>query len=490
MVTTRANQIDNITPRFKLLSDDQKDELYVGMIKTLSQTGANVHHEEARDVLKEAGAHVDGVRVFIPPQLVRDALQSVPPSTTLYNWEGDESCRIEIGRSYFGPGPTPPYFIDPETMERRLYLRKDAAMVARVCDALPNIGYVDSLGSISDVTNGLADLYEHADQIQNTTKPLMSWAFNVDNCRDEHRIGMVLAGGEEDFARRPNFIHYGEPISPLVSDQHAMSKCVYCAKHRVPQVYTPCSIGGATVPASHAGQIVVGLSEAMVGVVVAQLINPGTCVVIGGVQSILDMRSSVYSYGAPELALLSAGLTEMVHYCGLPMFSTSGCTDAKVLETQSGLDATLSIHAAMLTGATFVHDNGYTEAGKTGSIFQTVLADEVIGMARVIQKGIVVNDDTLAVEQIQSVGPGGHYLYEDHTLEHAREHWRPTLMDRNSYEGWEESGKPTMGERIVKKTRDLIENYEGPASRVPAEAKKEIDKILAEAEDRVARQGS
>jgi trimethylamine--corrinoid protein Co-methyltransferase len=180
----------------------------------------------------------------------------------------------------------------------------------------------------------------------------------------------------------------------------------------------------------------------------------------------------------------------MVHFCGLPMFSTSGCTDTKKLEAQSGLDATLSIHAAMLTGATFVHDNGYTESGKTGSIFQTVLADEVIGMARTIQKGIVVNDDTLAVEQIRNVGPGGHYLYEDHTLDHAREHWRPTMMDRNSYEDWETAGKPTMGDRIIEKTRNLIQNYEGPANRVPDEAKKEIDEILQEAEQRVAKQGA
>ncbi len=485
MATTRANQSENKTPRFSLLSKDQKEEIYLGVVKTLADTGADVHNEEARDVLKKHGCKVDGVRVYIPQEVVLKALDTVPPTTTLYNWEGKENCRIEIGRTYFGPGPTPPYFIDPETMERRKYLRKDASMVARVCDALPNIGYVDSLGSISDVTNGLADLYEHADQIQNTTKPLMSWAFNVENARDEHRIGIALAGGEQAFRDKPNFVHYGEPISPLVSDKHAIDKCVYCAKERIPQVYTPCAIGGATVPASHAGQIVVAMSEALVGVVVAQLLNPGTCVIIGGMQSILDMKHSTYAYGAPELSLMSAALTEMVNYIGLPMFSQSGCTDTKKLELQSGVEATMSVHAAMLTGPTFVHDNGYTESGKTGNIFQTVLDDEVIGMARVIQGGITVNEDTLAVEQIRNVGPGGHYLYEDHTLEHAKEHWRPSLMNRDSYEDWDTKGRPTMSDRIVKKTRDLIENYEGPSSRVPSDVKKDIDKILEEAEERV-----
>jgi trimethylamine--corrinoid protein Co-methyltransferase len=225
----------------------------------------------------------------------------------------------------------------------------------------------------------------------------------------------------------------------------------------------------------------------MVGVVASQLINPGTCVIIGGVQSILDMRRSIYSYGAPEMSLLSAALTEMCHHCGLPMYSTAGCTDTKKLELQSGIEAALSVHAAMLSGASFVHDCGYTESGMTGDIYQTVMDDELIGMARLIQGGIEVSEETLAVDVIDKVGPGGHYLYEDHTMKWFRHHWRPTLMDRASYEDWEAAGRKTMRDRIIEKTRDLIENYEGPSKRVPESAKREVAKILEEAEERTRR---
>jgi trimethylamine--corrinoid protein Co-methyltransferase len=294
-----------------------------------------------------------------------------------------------------------------------------------------------------------------------------------------------MAGGEEEFKQRPNFIFYGEPISPLVSDHHAIDKCMYCAEHRIPQVYSPCAIGGGTVPATHAGQLVVALSESMVGVIAAQLISPGTCVIIGGVQSILDMQYSIYSYGAPELSLLSAAHTEAVHYCGLPMYSTSGCTDTKKMDVQSAMEASLSINAAMMSGANFVHDNGYTESGLTGDVFQTVLDDELIGMARVVERGVEVNDETMAVEQINNVGPGGHYLYEDHTMKWFREHWRPSLMDRNAYEAWVEQGEKTMKDRVLEKTRDLINNYEGPRDKVPGKADEEIEKILKEAEERI-----
>ncbi len=481
----RVNYEVNLTPQFRFLSDDQREKIFNGILRTLNDTGADVHHEGARDLFKKAGCKVDGLRVRIPHYLVQEALSTLPKTTTIWSWENEPKCFIEKNRSYFGPGPTPPNFIDPETLERRPYLRKDASMVARVCEALPNIGYVQSLGSINDVTNGLGDIYEFADMIQNTLKPVMSWSFAREGCRDQHRVGIIMAGGEDAFKEKPNYIFYGEPISPLVSDFHAIDKCMYCAEQRIPQVYSPCSIGGGTVPASHAGQIVVAMSESLVGVVASQLINPGTCIIIGGVQSILDMRRSIYSYGAPELGILSAACTEMCKFLGLPMYSTSGCTDTKMLELQSGIEAAVSIHAAMMSGPNFVHDNGYTESGITGDIYQTVLDDEIIGMARVVAGGIEVNKETMATDVINSVGPGGHYLEEDHTMKWYKKHWRPTLLDRNSYEDWDVTGRSTMKDRVLEKTRDLIENFEGPSSRVPDDVKKDIQKVLDEAEERI-----
>ena len=490
-MSTKTNYSIYQSPQFNILSEDQKERIYNGMVRTLQYTGANVHHEGARELFKKHGCKVDGVRVYFPPEVITESLSTLPPESEVFPWDGDKSKKITIEkkRSYFGPGPTPTNFIDTDTLERRKYLRKDASMVARVCDGLPNMGYVQSLGSISDVTNELADVYEFADMIRNTTTPVMSWSFTKEGCRDIHRIGIAMAGGEEEFRQRPNYIFYGEPISPLVSDYHAIDKCMYCAEHRIPQVYSPCAIGGGTVPATHAGQLVVALSESMVGVIASQLINPGTPIIIGGVQSILDMRTSIYSYGAPELSLLSAAHTEVVHYCGLPMYSTAGSTDTKKMDMQSALEASLSINAAMMSGANFVHDNGYTESGLTGDIYQTVLDDEIISMARVVENGIEVNDETLAVDVIENVGPGGHYLSEDHTMKWFRRHWRPSLMDRNDYEAWKEQGEKTLKDRVIDKTRDLINNYEGPRDKVPTKADEEIKQILNEAEER-AKKGS
>ncbi len=490
MMGTRINQTVNQTAQFRILSPDQKQRIFEGMIETLRNTGVHLHHEEARKLLKEHGALIDDITVKIPQNLIMDALATVPPVTIVQSWDGTRKTRIEKNQVLFGPGPTPPNYTDPDTLERRKYVKNDAAVVARVCEALPNIGFVQSLGTISDVTISLADVYEFAEMIQNTTKPILTWSYTRDTCSDIHKIAIAMAGSEEAFKQCPNYVFYGEPISPLLSDFHAMDKLMYNAKHGIPQVYTPCCIGGATVPATHAGQLVCAFSESMLGVVVAQLLNPGTCVIMGGVQSIMDMQYSVYAYGSPELSLMSAALTEMAQYAGLPMFSTAGCTDTKTLDVQGAIEAATSVHSAMLSGANFIHDVGYFESGMTGSVLQLVMADEQIGMSHVVAKGIEINEETLAVEEICQVGPGGDYLDRDHTQKHAAALWSPTLMDRQSYEDWAGQGQTTMRDRVIAKARDIIANFEGPISKVPPEAQKKIGEILQAAEAREARKAA
>jgi trimethylamine--corrinoid protein Co-methyltransferase len=452
-------------------------------LEVLQRTGVAIHHEEARSLLKKAGAIVEGIRVYIPPNLVQEALATVPQEVVVYHWDGSGVIRLRKNEVHFGPGPTCPNFIDPETEERRPYVKQDAASVARVCDALPNIGFVESLGSISDVTPSLADVYEFAEMITNTAKPIVTWSFSRDTCRDIHQIGIAVAGGEEEFRRRPNYIFYCEPLSPLTSDHEAMDKLLYCAENHIPIIYTPCCIGGGTAAATAAGLLVTAMAESLHGLVVAQLKGKGTPHIMGGVVSIMDMQHSTLSYGAPELSLFSAGLTDMAKYVGLPVWSTAGCTDAKVLEPQAAIEAALSIHSAMLSGANLVHDVGYTESGMTGSLFQLVMSDEIIGMSRRITKGIAFNEETLAIDVIDRVGPGGNFLSDDHTMDHYRdEHWQPRLIDRWDYETWATQGKKTMADRIRERTREILSTQKGP--EVPSDVKKKITAILKTAEER------
>ncbi len=149
----RTNYRINSGVRFELLSKDQLQELFDGVLHVMEYTGLEVHHDEARDILKQSGAWVDGLRVRIPSYLVKRSLELAPRSFTIFARDENPEHNIHIGpgRAHFGPGPTPPNFIDVETLERRPYLKSDAAIVAKVCDALPNIDFCESLGTVSDV---------------------------------------------------------------------------------------------------------------------------------------------------------------------------------------------------------------------------------------------------------------------------------------------------------------------------------------------------
>ena len=152
-----------------MLSTDQLQELLEGVLHVLEYTGLDVHHEEARDILQEAGAYVDGLRVRLPPYLVKRSLDMAPRSFTLWARDGNPKHSIHIGpgRAHFGPGPTCPNFIDVETLARRPYIKADAPVVAKMVDALPNIDFSESLGMVSDVHRELGALYEFAGASQN-----------------------------------------------------------------------------------------------------------------------------------------------------------------------------------------------------------------------------------------------------------------------------------------------------------------------------------
>jgi trimethylamine--corrinoid protein Co-methyltransferase len=481
----RVNYRTNATVQFEILAEDQREDVFRAALDVLEHTGVDVYNQTALDILKAQGAVVEGVRAWVPSHLVRRALASAPSSFKIHSRENNPQKDLVVGpdRVHYGPGPTCPNFIDPRSGERRPYVRKDATEVARVCDALPNIDFVESLGTISDVIPELADVYEFAAMVANTGKPIVAWSYTLETCRDIHQIALAVAGGEKEFRRKPNYIFYAEPLSPLVSNREAADKLVYCAEHFIPLVYTPCPMCGGTAPATSAGILVTALCESLHGLVISQAIQPGVPFVMGGVISIMDMRHSVLAYGAPEMALQSAALTEISRHIGLPMWSTAGCTDSKLLDEQAGIEGAISILFAGLSGANLVHDVGYTESGMTGSLQMATMGDEIIGYVKRLLRGIEVTPETLAAQVIGQVGPGGHYLATDHTMEHFRkEFWFPRLLDRGRWQDWQAKGSFTLGDRVQHHLEEILNHHQ--AVPLQPDVQKQIDEILYRAEAR------
>jgi len=218
------------TPQFRVLSDAQARAIYYAALEVLNRTGVDVHNAEGRELLARAGARVDGVRVRIPPHIVQDAVAAMPRTFTLWSRDGKPRIQVVPDRVHFGPGLTSTNFVDPETGERRKTRRGDPGLTAKVCDALPNIDYVMGLGLIGDVTPNLAPVYEFAEMVANTTKPVMAWAYNLDNVRDIYDMAVAVAGSEEALRRRPFLAFFATLQAPLMATDHNLANVLWMAE--------------------------------------------------------------------------------------------------------------------------------------------------------------------------------------------------------------------------------------------------------------------
>ncbi len=467
--------------RFSVLSQDQREELHLSAIHCLETTGCDVHEPEARELLRQAGAHDLGSnRILIPGHLVEQALRTAPSAVTLSTRLGEPTVRLEGYRSYFGTGSDCPYVWDWETDKRRRFTCADVSAAMRLCDALPNMDFVMSLGLVDDAPTAVSDRYQFEAMLLNTVKPIVFTAHDRAGMKDIMAMAGAAVGGADVVEQRPNICLYAEPSTPLRHSRTAVEKLLDAAEHRLPVVYTPCPNAGATAPASLAGCLVVGLAECLSGLVIHQLKRPGAPFICGGVISIMDMRTSILSYGAPEMSLMSAALADMAHFHRLPMFSTAGCSDSKVMDEQAAVEAAISILMSALSGANLIHDIGFLEAAMCGSLELTVLSDEIVSMVKRIMGGIPMQADDLALEVIREVGPGGDFLSHDHTLRHFRANFVPGLLDRRNWEAWSKRGAARTSQRLTARVKRILAEHQ-PAP-VPEQAKQEIRKIIKRAE--------
>lgn len=482
MVKTGKKIKGNSGLKFTVLSEEQIEELNQATLDLLEKTGVDVLDEEALYLLKNAGAEVEGKsRVHIPSSLVKKALSTAPKKVALYTRDRKRTVLLEGSKSFFGTGSDCPFILDPYTGERRLFTKEDVGRAALLSDALDNIDFHMSLGLVSDAPRFTSDLHQFEAMLLNTQKPIVFTAHDKEGMEAIIKISEVITGGVANLRQNPFICLYAEPITPLRHISLAVKKLLLSAEKDIPVVYTPCPMSGATAPATLAGTLVVSNAEVLSGLVIHQIKNPGAPFIGGGVISIMDMSSAILSYGAPELSLLTASFTELLHSYGIPVFGTCGCSDSKILDEQAAIEATMSTLMNALCGANLIHDIGFLEYALLGSFELVVLTDEVIKMVKRIMQGIEINKDTLALDIIHNVGPGGNFLCEEHTLRYfKKEQFLPRLIDRQNYTNWVASGKKPMRERLNEEVRRILKGYK--PEQIPQDKKKEIASIISEAE--------
>ena len=468
-------------PILRVLSEQDAYQIHLSTLELLERTGVVVDEEEALELLREAGCFVQGNRVCIPSRLVKRALSSVPERVAVRDRNGKAAMFLEDSRSYYGTGSDCLNTWDVETRERRPSLLKDVASLARLADYLPNLDFVMSMALPSDIPADTADVHEFVAMVSNTTKPIVFTAFSLGSLRAIHRICCIVAGGEEKLRQNPFAVHYSEPTSPLIHTREAVERMLFCADNSIPVVYSPAPMSGATAPATLAGTLTVANAEGLGGLVIHQLRAPGAPFVYGGFATVMDMRTTVFSYGSPESHLMSTALTEMAHFYRLPSWSQACCTDAKVVDQQAAAEYMSSDLMTSLAGANLIHDSGYLESGLTSSHESIVLANEIHGLVRRILRGIQIDSDKIGLDLIDEVGPGGVFLTTEHTLRHfTEEFWFPRLFDRERYDKWKELGGKTLLDRLNQEARRILSEH--VPEPLAEDLRSKIDEVLGRLE--------
>jgi trimethylamine--corrinoid protein Co-methyltransferase len=471
---------DQLATRIRMLSDKQIEQLHGATLAILERTGVEVRQQRARELLARAGARVDGDRVFLPVKLIEQAIRSAPARVSLSKRTGEPALRLEADHVHFGTGSDTPHTIDIETGTRRPTCREDVRTIARLCDALPNIDFIMSMGIAGDVPPHAPYLYEFADMLEGSSKPIVFTANGAADLAGIHRMAAAVAGSEDALRGSPFLLHYAEPITPLIHSPAGLDKLLYCAEHAIPVAYVSGMTSGGSAPVTLAGACALANAECLSGLVIHQLAATGAPFIYGANIAALDMRTTACAYGSPEYALASAVFADMARRYELPVWGTAGTSDAKTVDAQAGLEAMVSISTALLSRGNLVHDVGYLDSGLTSSMDLIVVCDEIISMLGALYRGLPMDAEHLALDVIDEVGPAGNFLDTDHTLRFFRtEHFIPRLLDRQNYTKWVETGSKDLGQRARERVHELLASHR-PAP-VPDQARQTIAEVLDQA---------
>lgn len=465
-------------PLFRKLSDDQVERLHHASLEILERTGVRLYEPEALELLKKKGVTVDdGNRVRIPPGMVEWALSIAPKRTTLCDRHSQRVMPLERNNVFHGTGSDCPNVIDLRTGERRPGKLQDIVEATTVCDALPNIDFLMSFCIANDLPPATYDRYQMRAMLMNSTKPILFVTMEFAGCVDAVEMAEAVVGGADALRRNPLCACYINVSSALRHNQEALQKLLFMADKGLPTTYTPVVLRGASGPVTAAGAIALANAGELVGLVIAQLKREGAPVILtGGVNDMLDMRASVDCYADPTNRVM---LVELAHRYGLPIFGLTGCSDSKLPDEQAAAEAAFAILLESLAGAQMAHDVGYLDGGMTNSIEQVVICDELIAYTKHFMKGLEVNEETLALDVIDKIGPDGNFMADQHTRKHYREDWYPQLFERRNYEAWEKAGAKTMRQRARDKALDILEHHK--PEPLPADVQQQIDRIVERA---------
>jgi len=445
---------------FKPLNEEAISRIHQTVVRVIEEVGFEVNSEIALGYFERAGGRIDRERrrVHLSQDKVMELIRMAPSEIRLCGQLEKHDIFLGGNRVYAGTGGTALYIYEPDTDQKRQATLEDLKKIARLVDRLDNIHLFMLPTYPSELPVEQIDINRFFAGLDNTTKHIMGGVYTIDGVRQVIRMAELVAGSAESLKQRPLISMITCSISPMKLDGHYGDLVVSIAERGIPLVCPAEPLCGTTSPVTLAGNVVIQTVDSLMGVMLTQIVNPGTPVVFGSVATNTDPRDLKYLAGSIEMGLINAASAQMAQFYQLPFYATGGMTDSKVLDAQSGYESALTSMLCALAGANYIHDAaGLMEFALTMCYEKLVIDNEILGMVMRAVEGIRVDDETLAFDLIKQVGPGGNFVTTKHTRRFMRrEHYQPTLSDRNHREEWESRGAKNTWEKAADRVSELL----------------------------------
>lgn len=464
--------------RFEILTKNQVEKIHETSLRILEEIGLDFCYPSALEVFKKGAVKVDGQRVFFPSRLVEAQIKKAPSRFTLHARNPKNNVVIGGSNTVFAPGYGAAFVTDLENGRRQATL-KDFENFVKLTGASASQDVLS--GTVVEPTDAPYET-RHAQMIYTAVKYsdkcVMGSTMGARAASDCIQMAAILFGGRDQIESAPGIMGIIGPLTPLKYDARMLGALMEYAAAGQPALIASLAIAGATGPVTLAGNLALQNAEVLAGIVLAQLVREGTPVIFGGASSNAEMRNGTLSIGSPEMAMNTAATAQMARYYKLPVRGGGAVCDAKSPDAQASYESMMNLSMAQACGINFVlHSAGILESFNCMSYEKFIIDDEMCGMAKRIQRGIEVNPDTLALDVIKEVGPGGHFLDKDHTFDHFRtEFYQPRLSNRDDYVTWKTNGSYQCRQTAHKRYKEILEIYEAP--ELPGDVDKDLQTFI------------
>jgi trimethylamine--corrinoid protein Co-methyltransferase len=450
--------------QYRPLSNEQIANIHQASLSILEKTGFTFESglEDTLDMLEKFGATVNrsNTRIHFPRDLVMEQAVKAPEQVVLFSRDGRNDLDLTEHRVHLGTGGAAIRILDLETGKARPSTLKDLYQLGRLVDRLDNIHFFLRPCIPTDIPTTAYDVNVFYACLKATGKHIMAGVNDVEGFHKVLELASMIAGGLVKLKEKP-FISVitSFAISPLKLDTQTTLIMQEAVRNRIPVALSCAPMAGSTSPITMAGTLAQIHAEQLAGITMCQLTNPGAPLLYGGIPGMANLRTMGYLGGAVECGMMNAAIHQLAHYIKVPNYNSSGLTDSKIPDAQAAWEKAFSSLLAAMGGSNYIHHAaGMLESMIAVAYEQYVIDDEIIGMSCKVLKGIDVDAEHLALEVIDSVGPGGNFMMSPHTLEHMREEYFKGngVTDRKSRQKWEKEGSLDTRARARQKAKEIL----------------------------------